>query len=121
MPQKAWTKPSPTFPTKTSSRWLARWLSLNRWRPAKSSSFSHRQRSSVCRRAFRPLPCHTRQGRLWFEVGGLPDWDGEPLQFRLLSDGLLGYMWPKWIRAGERSEIRIHSTEQCQLTLWRYG
>jgi hypothetical protein len=46
---------------------------------------------------------------------------GEPLQFRLLSDGLLGYMWPKWVRAGERSEIRIHSTEQCQLTLWRYG
>ncbi len=46
---------------------------------------------------------------------------GNPLQFRLLSDGLLGYMWPKWIRAGEKSEIRIHSTEQCQLTLWRYG
>jgi hypothetical protein len=46
---------------------------------------------------------------------------GEPLQFRLLSDGLLGYMWPKWVRGGERSEIRIHSTEQCQLTLWRYG
>jgi hypothetical protein len=46
---------------------------------------------------------------------------GEPLQFRLLSDGLLGYMWPKWIRSGERSEIRIHSTEQCQVTLWRYG
>src|SRR5262245_5389592 len=46
---------------------------------------------------------------------------GEPLQLRLLSDGLLGYMWPKWVRAGERSEIRIHSTEQCQVTLWRYG
>jgi N,N-dimethylformamidase len=45
----------------------------------------------------------------------------EPLQFRLLSDGLLGYMWPKWVRAGERSEIRLHSVEQCQLTLWRYG
>lgn len=44
-----------------------------------------------------------------------------PLQFRLLSDGLLGYMWPKWVRAGEKSEIRVHSTEQCQLTLWRYG
>ena len=46
---------------------------------------------------------------------------GDPLQFRLLSDSVLGYMWPKWVRAGERSEIRIHSTEQCQLTLWRYG
>jgi hypothetical protein len=46
---------------------------------------------------------------------------GEPLQLRLLTDGLLGYMWPKWVRAGEHSEIRLHSIEQCQLTLWRYG
>jgi N,N-dimethylformamidase len=46
---------------------------------------------------------------------------GEPYQFRLLSDGLLGYMWPKWVRAGERSEVRLHSVDQCQLTLWRYG
>jgi N,N-dimethylformamidase len=46
---------------------------------------------------------------------------GEPYQFRLLSDCLLGYMWPKWVRAGESSEIRGHSPEQYQLTLWRYG
>ena len=25
----------------------------------------------------------------------------EPVQFRLLTDGLLGYMWPKWVRSGE--------------------
>ena len=46
---------------------------------------------------------------------------GEPYQFRLLSDSLLGYMWPKWARPGERSEIRVHSPEQYQLSLWRYG
>jgi N,N-dimethylformamidase len=46
---------------------------------------------------------------------------GEPWQFRLLSDSLLGYMWPKWIVAGRQSEIRCHSPEQYQLTLWRYG
>jgi len=46
---------------------------------------------------------------------------GEPHQFRLLSDGLLGFMWPKWVRSGERSEIRVHSVEQYQLSLWRYG
>jgi N,N-dimethylformamidase len=46
---------------------------------------------------------------------------GEPYQFRLLSDCLLGFMWPKWIRSGEASEIRCHSPEQYQLTLWRYG
>jgi N,N-dimethylformamidase len=57
-------------------------------------------------------------GSKWVEC---PVGSGEPLQLRLLSDGLLGYMWPKWVRAGEKSEIRIHSTEQCQLTLWRYG
>jgi hypothetical protein len=47
--------------------------------------------------------------------------DKKPLQFRLLSDCVLGYMWPKWVRAGERSEIRAHSPEQYQLSLWRYG
>jgi hypothetical protein len=43
------------------------------------------------------------------------------VQFRLLSDGLLGYMWPKWVRAGEMAEYRIHAVEQYQLVLWRYG
>ncbi len=46
---------------------------------------------------------------------------GKPVQFRLLADGLLAYMWPKWVRSGERSEFRVHSVEQYQLSLWRYG
>jgi hypothetical protein len=46
---------------------------------------------------------------------------GEPYQFRLLSDGLLGYVWPKWVRTGEKSEFRCHSVEPYQLSLWRYG
>ncbi|HZY63743.1 MAG TPA: carboxypeptidase-like regulatory domain-containing protein [Edaphobacter sp.] len=46
---------------------------------------------------------------------------GEPYQFRLLSNTLMGYMWPKWARSGERSEVRANSREQFQLTLWRYG
>ncbi len=45
----------------------------------------------------------------------------EPHQFRLLSDGLLGYVWPKWVRTGEKSEFRVHSVEPYQLSLWRYG
>jgi N,N-dimethylformamidase len=45
----------------------------------------------------------------------------EPYKFRLLSDGLLGYVWPKWVRTGERSEFRVHAVESYQLTLWRYG
>jgi N,N-dimethylformamidase len=44
-----------------------------------------------------------------------------PHHFRLLSDTLLGYMWPKWVRAGDRAEVRANSPEQYQLTLWRYG
>ncbi|MCC6344879.1 MAG: carboxypeptidase regulatory-like domain-containing protein [Bryobacterales bacterium] len=44
-----------------------------------------------------------------------------PVQFRLLSGGLIGYMYPKWARSGELCEYRIHSIEQYQLTLWRYG
>jgi hypothetical protein len=46
---------------------------------------------------------------------------GEAYQFRLLSRTLMGYMWPKWVRSGERSEVRAHSPEQFQLSLWRYG
>lgn len=44
-----------------------------------------------------------------------------PHQFRLLSDGLLGYVWPKWVCGGERAEFRVHSVEQYHLELWRYG
>src|SRR5436309_12815299 len=50
------------------------------------------------------------------------DLGGEaPFQFRLLPDRLLGYMWPKWVRGGEKAEYRVSATEQLQLTLWRYG
>lgn len=45
----------------------------------------------------------------------------EPHQFRLLSDGLFGYAWPKWVRSGEKSEFRVHSVEPYKLELWRYG
>jgi len=46
---------------------------------------------------------------------------GTPYQFRLLSDRLLGYVWPKWSRAGEHAEFRVHSVEPYRLSLWRYG
>ena len=45
----------------------------------------------------------------------------KPHQFRLLSDCLLGYAWPKWVRSGEASEFRVHSVEPYKLELWRYG
>jgi N,N-dimethylformamidase len=45
----------------------------------------------------------------------------EPHQLRLLCDGLLGYAWPKWLKAGEKSEFRVHSVEPYHLSLWRYG
>lgn len=44
-----------------------------------------------------------------------------PIHFRLLSDRLLGYAWPKWCRSGERVEFRVHSVEPYKLGLWRYG
>lgn len=44
-----------------------------------------------------------------------------PHQFRLLSDNLYGYAWPKWVRSGETSEFRVHAVEQYKLELWRYG
>jgi N,N-dimethylformamidase len=48
--------------------------------------------------------------------------EGEaPIQFRLLSNKLVGYAWPKWVRSGEKAEFRVNALEQYQLTLWRYG
>jgi N,N-dimethylformamidase len=42
-------------------------------------------------------------------------------RFRILSERLLGYMWPKWVRSGEAAQFRIHSPEPYHLSLWRYG
>ena len=47
--------------------------------------------------------------------------DGRPLHFRLLSDRLLGYAWPKWCRAGDEVQWRVHATCEYKLGLWRYG
>ncbi|MCE9605027.1 MAG: carboxypeptidase regulatory-like domain-containing protein [Planctomycetia bacterium] len=44
-----------------------------------------------------------------------------PYHFRMLRDTLLGYAWPKWVKAGERGEFRVHSPEMYKLELWRYG
>jgi hypothetical protein len=45
----------------------------------------------------------------------------ESYQFRLLPDGLLGYVWPKWVRGGDASEFRVHSDAAYKLELFRYG
>lgn len=44
-----------------------------------------------------------------------------PYQFRMLKDTLLGYAWPKCVKAGEAAEFRVHSAEAYYLALWRYG
>ena len=45
----------------------------------------------------------------------------QPYHFRLLADGILGYVWPREVKTGERSEFRVHSSEPYRLSLWRYG
>lgn len=67
---------------------------------------------------YRVTLSHDGFGSKWIEVefGG-----GAPVQFRLLSNSLYGFMWPKWVLSGEEAEIRTHSPEQFQLSLWRYG
>ncbi len=47
--------------------------------------------------------------------------EGEPYQFRLLSNTLCGFAWPKWLHGGERAEFHVHSIEPYRLSLWRYG
>jgi hypothetical protein len=44
-----------------------------------------------------------------------------PHRFRLLSDRLLGYCWPKWAQPGDQVELRVHSPEPYVASLWRYG
>ena len=47
--------------------------------------------------------------------------DGSPHRFRLLSDRLMGFMWPKWVRVGGLAEYKVHSHEAFRLDLYRYG
>lgn len=54
-------------------------------------------------------------------VEDVPLGSGDPYQFRLLSDRLCGYVWPKWARSGEPGEFRIHSPEPYRLSLRRHG
>jgi hypothetical protein len=44
-----------------------------------------------------------------------------PIHWRLLSDRLLGYAWPKWCREGDSVQFRVHTVEPYKLGLWRYG
>jgi N,N-dimethylformamidase len=45
----------------------------------------------------------------------------KPSHFRLLSDSLYGYVWPKWAKSAEPGEFRVHSPEPYHCSLWRYG
>jgi hypothetical protein len=45
----------------------------------------------------------------------------QPYHFRLLSDCILGYVWPRAVKSGARSEFRVHAHECYRLSLWRYG
>jgi N,N-dimethylformamidase beta subunit-like, C-terminal len=47
--------------------------------------------------------------------------DHRPIQFRLLSERPVGYVWPKWIRSGGRGSVRVHSPHPYRLALARYG
>src|SRR5262249_52479728 len=44
-----------------------------------------------------------------------------PRQFRLINDRLTGYVWPRWVRGGDRAELCFHSASGYQLALARYG
>ncbi|MBX7167877.1 MAG: carboxypeptidase-like regulatory domain-containing protein [Pirellulales bacterium] len=47
--------------------------------------------------------------------------EGRPWHFRLLADRLSGYAWPKWCRAGDAVEFRVHSVAPYKLGLVRLG
>jgi hypothetical protein len=47
--------------------------------------------------------------------------DDTPCAFRLLSDALVGYAWPKCVRTGEKAEFRVHAAQAYEIGLCRYG
>jgi len=47
--------------------------------------------------------------------------DHSPIRFRLLSDHLLGYAWPLWVKSGNQTRYYVHASEEVRVTLWRYG
>ncbi len=46
---------------------------------------------------------------------------GAPVQFRLLSERIYGYAWPKWAVAGSNAEVRVSSPGGYRVELWRCG
>lgn len=46
---------------------------------------------------------------------------GQPVQIRLLRERLVGYVWPKAARSGERCELRVSAPVRYRAELWRYG
>src|SRR5947208_149960 len=44
--------------------------------------------------------------------------NGQPINFRLLSDSLYGYAWPKWVQSGRQAEFRVHAGEPYSISLW---
>ena len=67
---------------------------------------------------YRVTLCKPGFGSKWVMVDVKP---GAIRQFRLLSDSLFGYAWPRWVESGRQSEFRVHSTEPYYISLWRYG
>ncbi len=71
----------------------------------------------------KPGPCRVTLAREGFgcKIVQMEVEEDKPYHFRLLSDCLLGYMWPRCVKSGEKSEFRVHSAEAYKLELWRYG
>lgn len=44
-----------------------------------------------------------------------------PIQLRLLSEKLYGFVWPKWVNKGGSAEVLVSSKTPYRAELWRYG
>lgn len=44
-----------------------------------------------------------------------------PLNIRLISDRLYGFVWPKWVQAGESAEVLVSSKTPYSAELWSYN
>ena len=97
------------------------------WR-SRSTATASSSRSSARRRAAGSMPIssqelslHPGEIRVRLEERHARSAAGRAVSVPPAVRLLLGYVWPKWVRTGERSEFRVHSVEPYQLRLWRYG
>ena len=83
------------------------------------STASGQLRADVAPGRWRAVVAREGYGRKTVEVDVAPGCRAAPVPAARRPP--LGYAWPKWARAGDRVELRVHSPGPYVASLWHYG